>query len=168
MYGLCPQLPIDIEFGVTQTDISGHSHENYSQKLKATLKWAYKVVKETSFKELKRHKQYYDHKFHYMALAPGDIVLVRTKALGQDYKIADKWEHDPYIVLSQMGSKPVFKVKPKNARNQEEIGILHWNMLYPIQSVQGDAQDVTAHSLVKSVMALTSDNLFMALHFDDV
>ena len=45
-----------------------------------------------------------------MALAPGDVVLVRTKALGQDHKIADKWEQNPHIVISQMGNQPVFKV----------------------------------------------------------
>ena len=56
MYSHHPRLPIDIEFGVTQTDISGPSHENYAQKLKARLKWAYKVAKEISSKESKRHK----------------------------------------------------------------------------------------------------------------
>ena len=66
-----------------------------------------------------------------MALAPGDIVLVRMKALGQDHKIADKWEQDPHIVISQMGNQPVFKIQPKNAKNQEGIRILHQNMLYP-------------------------------------
>ena len=80
MYGCHPWLLIDIEFGVTQTDISGPSHENYAQKLKARLKWVHKVVKETSSKESKRHKRYYDCKSHCMALAPGDRVLVRTKA----------------------------------------------------------------------------------------
>ena len=56
MYGHHPQLPIDIEFGVTQTDISGLSHENYAQKLRARLKWSYKAAKETSSKQSERHK----------------------------------------------------------------------------------------------------------------
>ena len=104
-----------------------------------------------------------------MALSPGDIVLVRLKALGQDHKIVDKWEQNPHIVLSQVGNQPVFKIQPKNAKNQEGILIFHWNMLYPIQSVQDDAQDTTAtQSLVKSAMALTKANLLMDLHFGDV
>ena len=37
-----------------------------------------------------------------MALDSGDMVLVRMKALGQDHKIADKWEQNPYVVKSQM------------------------------------------------------------------
>ena len=40
-----PQLAMNIEFGVTQIDILGPTHENYVKKLKARLKWAYKVAK---------------------------------------------------------------------------------------------------------------------------
>ena len=68
-------------------------------------------------------------KFPCMALTPGDMVLVRMKALGQDNKIADKWEKNPYVVICQMGNQPVFKVQPRNAKDQEGITILHWNML---------------------------------------
>ena len=96
-------------------DISRPTHENYVKKLKARLKWAYKVAKDTSSRESERHKQYYDHKFHCMALAPSDMVLVRMKALGQDHKIADKWEQNPYVVISQMGNQSVFKVQPRDA-----------------------------------------------------
>ena len=60
-----------------------------------------------------------------MALAPGDMVLVRAKALGQDYKIADKWEQNQYVMVSQMGNQPVFKVQPQGAKDQEGIKILH-------------------------------------------
>ena len=51
-----------------------------------------------------------------MALAPGDMVLVR---MNQDriIKSADKWEQNPYVVLSQMGNQPVFKVQPRNAKD---------------------------------------------------
>ena len=54
-----------------------------------------------------------------MALAPGDVVLVRTKALWQDHRTADKWEQNPYAVISQMGKKPVFKVQPRNIKDQK-------------------------------------------------
>ena len=82
MYSHHPHLPIDTEFGVTEADISGPTHENYAQKYS------------------KRHQQYYDHRFHCMALAPGDIVLVRIKAFGQGHRKADKEEQNPHIVLS--------------------------------------------------------------------
>ena len=76
-----------------------------------------------------------------MALAPGDVVLVRVKALGQDHKITDKREQNPYAVVSQMGNQPVFKVQPRNIKDHNEIKILHWNMLHPIQMAQNDKQN---------------------------
>ena len=56
-----------------------------------------------------------------MDLAPGDIVLVRMKALGVHHNIADKWEQGPPIVISQKGNQPIFKIQPENAKNQEGI-----------------------------------------------
>ena len=103
-----------------------------------------------------------------MALAPGDIVLVRMKALGQDHKIADKWEQDPHVVIRQLGNQPVYKVQSKNTKNQEGIQILDGNMLYPIHSAQNDVQYITAKSLVQSETALTKANVLMDLHFSDV
>ena len=79
------------------------------------------------------------------------MVLVRIKALGQDHKIADKWEQNPYVVISQMGNQPVFKVQPRNVKDHEGIKILHQNMLYPIQMAQNDKQDSTTGSPEKSV-----------------
>ena len=46
MYGRIPILPIDVEFDVMLPDITHASHQNYGEKLKAQLKWAYKVAKE--------------------------------------------------------------------------------------------------------------------------
>ena len=63
------------------------------------------------------------------------MVLMRTKLLGQDHKIADTWEQNAYVVISQMGNQPVFKMQPRNVKDQEGIKILHQNMLYPIQTV---------------------------------
>ena len=153
LYSCQPHLPIDIEFGMTQANISGPTHENYAWKLKARLRWANKITMEISC---------------CMVLVPGDIVLVRIKLFGQDHKNADKQEQNPHIALSQMGNQPVFKGQSKNGRDQEGIWILHWNMLYPIQSAQNSAQDTTDQIPVKSVMALAKANLLMDLNFADV
>ena len=67
-----------------------------------------------------------------------------------------------------MGNQPVFKVHPKNAKDQEGIQILHQNMLYPIQSAHNSAQDTTDQTPVKSVMALAKVYLLMDLHFGAV
>ena len=92
MFRRIPKIPIDVEFGVTLLNLSDTSQQNYAQKLKPQLKWAYKKVNEVNLKEATRHKKYYDCKFKCMKLMPGDTVFVRIKAFGVDRKIADKWE----------------------------------------------------------------------------
>ena len=134
MFGRILKIPIDLEFGVTLPGLSDTSQQNYAQKLKAQLKWAYKKVNEVNLKEAARHKKYYDHKFKCMKLLPGDTVLVRIKAFGADRKITDKWEQKPYIVLEQMANQPVFKVKPAGDNDESNVRTLHRNMLFPIQS----------------------------------
>ena len=106
MYGGIPILPIDVEFGVMLPDIAHVSWQNYAEKLKACLKWAYKVAKENNDREAPRHKQYYDQKFKCMKIVPGDLVLVRVKAFGPNHKIAGHWEQVPYKVLSQHKGSP--------------------------------------------------------------
>ena len=91
-------------------DLSHASHQNYAEKLKALLKWAYKVAKETNDHETARHKKYYSQKFKWMKIVPGDLVLVWVKAFGPDHKIADRWEQVPYKVLSQHKDSPEYKV----------------------------------------------------------
>ena len=133
MFGRIPKIPIDVEFGVTLPNLSDTSQQNYAQKLKAQLKWAYKKVNEVNLKEAARHKKYYDCKFKCMKLVPGDTVLVRIKAFRADRKIADKWEQQPYVVLEQMSNQPVFKVKPTGDDGENNVRTLHQNM-FPIQS----------------------------------
>ena len=110
MYGRIPILHIDVEFGVALPDLSHASHQNFAEKLKACLEWAYKVAKETNDCEATRHKKYYDQKFKCMKIALGDLVLVWVKAFSPDHKIADHWEQVPYKVLSQHKNSPVMAV----------------------------------------------------------
>ena len=76
MYRRIPILPIDVHFGVALPDLSCARHQNYAEKLKAHLKWAYKVAKETNDCEATRHKKYYNQRFKCMKIVPGDLVLV--------------------------------------------------------------------------------------------
>ena len=107
MYRRIPILLIDVEFGVALPDLSHASHQNYAEKLKAHLKWAYKVVKETNDCEATRHKKYNNQNFKCMRILPGDLILVQVKAFGPDHKIADHREQVPCKVLSQHKDSPV-------------------------------------------------------------
>ena len=71
-FGQIPRILIDVEFGVTLPNLSDTSRQNYAQKLKACLRWAYRKAHEVHLKELARHKRYYDQKFRCMKLEPGD------------------------------------------------------------------------------------------------
>ena len=110
IYGKIPILPIDVEFGVALPDLSHASRQNYAEKLKAHLKWAYKVAKDTNDHESARHKKYYDLKYKCMKVVPSNLVLVRVKAFRPDHKIADRWEQTPYEILLQHKDAPVYKV----------------------------------------------------------
>ena len=131
MYGRVPILTIDVEFGVTLPDLSHASYQNYAEKLKAHLKWAYKVAEETNDREAARHKKYYDQKLKCMKIVSGDLVLIQVKAFGPDHKVADCWEQVLYKVLSQHQDSPVYKVQPINDNGDETICTLHRNMLFP-------------------------------------
>ena len=56
MYGGHPRLPIDIEFEVTQIDISEPTHENYVKSLRPGLSGHTKLPRETGSKDSERHK----------------------------------------------------------------------------------------------------------------
>ena len=154
MYGRIPILPIDVEFGVMIPDLANASHQNYAEKLKAHLKWAYKTAKENNDREAARHKDYYDLKFKCMKLAPGDLVLVRVKAFGPDHKIVDRWEQIPYRVLAQHKDLPVYKVQPTTEREEEGIRTLHRNMLFPLQSVRDEETTGQNDALVWADLAM--------------
>ena len=59
---------------------------------------------------------------------PGDLVLVRRKGFTTKHKIADKWETEPYEIVSQRSNwLPVYTV----VRDDREK-TLHCNMLFPL------------------------------------
>ena len=94
-----------------------------------------------------------------MALCLVDIVLVRVKAFGSDWKVADKWEQSLYLVVERMGDKPIFKIWPLDSADDSRDRILHRNMLFPLQSkVQTDA--------IETSTILSKANQLMDLYFD--
>ena len=110
MYGREPRLAIDVKYSVTMPTLTDMVRHNYVRKLQARMKWAFNKAKDYNQKAMNHHKQYYDRKIRCMNLCPDDIVLVRVKVFGNDRKVADKWEQSPYLVVRQMGDKPVFKI----------------------------------------------------------
>ena len=131
--------------GVTLLEQEQTSYQNYAKKLQARLK-------------------YYDQRMRCMSLKPNDLVLVHAKAPSDDHKIADPWEDIPHWVLCQLDDQPVFRVQPVNAVADENIRVLHRNVLFPVQSVT-DSNSVIADD--GKHFALMKANLLMDIHFNN-
>ena len=68
-------------------------------------------------------------------LQPGDRVLVRNVGLRGKNKLADRWEHQPYIVRSHPNPEiPVYEVQAENARTRK-TRTLHRNLLLPFMGL---------------------------------
>ena len=99
-----------------------------------------------------------------MKLKPDDLVMVRVKGLTGDHKIADQWGDIPHQVISQLGDQPVFRVQPVDATTDNNIKILHRNMLFPLKT--SEESDVTDAESEQNT-ALMKANLLMDVHFHD-
>ena len=130
LYGRKPLLPIDIEFGVYNPNVSDTITSKYIKKLKRSLEWAIKKAHAYSQKEKQRAKINYDRKIRCSKLGQNDIVLVQRTGFQSKHKIADRWEIDFYKVISQRDNLLVYLVR--NLSNNKER-VLHRNMLYPVQ-----------------------------------
>ena len=102
MFGREPRLPIDDEFNFPNRKESATIH-TYVERLLNKLDVAFRKAQENAARDASAHKKYCDRNICCHALQPGDIVLVRKSLFDSNYKIADKWEDEPYMVESQMG-----------------------------------------------------------------
>ena len=102
-----------------------------------------------------------------MSLRPDDLVLVHVKAPSGYHKIIDWWENKQYQVLSQLDNQPVFRLQPVDAITDENIRVLHRNMLFPIQTVTDrDLIATTTESANENRkhVALMKANVLMNIH----
>ena len=153
IYGQQPRLPIDIEYGIS---LMYSDCKPYAAKLEHCLKWAYEAAQKYIDKETTRYKKYYDKNFHCAILRNGDLVLVQINKFGTDHKIADKWEQDPWEVLSQRDNSPLLTIRNVTTN---EIHELHRNMLFPLRLVDPEdpqEDNTTIHIKANKLMV----NLF--------
>ena len=67
-------------------------------------------------------------------------------------------------MLSQLADQPVFRVQPVDATNDENIRVLHRNMLFPAQSVSNTDSVKTDND---QHVALMKANLLMDIYFNN-
>ena len=88
--------------------------------------------------------------------------MVCQNLFDSQYKIAEKWEDEPYQVISQMDDTPVYRVKAVNSL-KASVRVLHQNMLHLAHSVcEDDCQPL--HREVPT--ALSKVNALMEAYFE--
>ena len=120
LYGGQPLLPIDIEYGVFTPELSEAITYKYVRELKSRLEHAFNKANEFCEKEASRTKERFDRTAKCSKLLPGDLVLVKKKGFTSKHKIADKWETEPYEIVSQCSDGlPIYTVMRNNRERTE-------------------------------------------------
>ena len=164
MYGREPQLPIDIELS-----LPGRHQEfnvnSYVERLLHKIYVAFHKARENIAKDAVHRKQYYDQKLRCHTLKEGDIILVQRNLFDSQYKIADKWEDEPYRVVSQMDDSPVYHIQSLD-NPSAPCGVLHRNMLHPRVTCSVQEED---YQVVKREVptALSKASALMEAYFQD-
>ena len=135
MFGRLPRLVVDAFLGVPQETETVQSHQDYVDKLKHRLAATYETASGEAKKSAGRQKEYYDERVRYSKLEVGVGVLVEKKGHKGKHKLADLWEHCPYVVIGQpVPDIPVYEVVKGHARNAKSRA-LHRNMLLPFTGI---------------------------------
>ena len=134
MFGRHPRLAIDAFLGLNREPSIRKSHQDYADKLKGKLNFAYDLANKEAIKAADKHKKYYDQKVKHIELQPGDRVLIRNVGIKGKHKLADIWNKHTYIVKRQpIPDIPVFEVQQEGSRSKCKL--LHRNMLLPFSGL---------------------------------
>lgn len=132
MYGRQPLLPVDIAFGLSD-GTKKQPMSSYVADLKIRLEKAHEIAMKATKLAQERQKRFYDQKIRGNNIKVGDRVLVKIVAFDGKHKLSNRWEEDPYVVLSQPNPEiPVFVVKKENGEGRQRT--LHRNLLLPIET----------------------------------
>ena len=78
-------------------------------------------------RDMRSRKKYHDKTIRCHKVEVGDLVLLRDKRPGSNYKITDKWEDGVFEVVSQREDGPVFSVKQIGTNTEQ---VVHRNMIH--------------------------------------
>ena len=132
MFGREPNLPIDVMFD-NIPHVENTSKSKYIESLRNRLKFSHDLASKYIQASQERQKKNYDVKIKSSVLNPGDLVLVKVVAFDGRHKLSDKWENEPYVVMSQPNvGIPVYKVQKQSGIGKPRV--LHRNLLLPIGS----------------------------------
>ena len=98
-------LPGDLQFGIASEKKDMKFIENLKDRIQKTQETAKHIIKNAQ----ETQKQQYDLTAKGTVLHTGDRVLVKVVKFDGRHKLEDKWEHDVYKVLKQIGI-PAFQI----------------------------------------------------------
>ena len=157
MFGREPKIPIDVELNIPVRREEGGA-KTYVDRLKQKFKWAFMKAQENIQRDIKARKKYHNTSLHCHKVEVGDLVMLRDKKLGMNYKIADKWDNNLYEVISQREDGPVFANQQLGSK-EGEVQVVHHNMIHPSRAIkQEETPSVTGSP---KVLALAKANALM-------
>ena len=128
------QDPVDTYLGTFRRDDQASDHKTYAARLRERLEYAYRSAAAEASRQSTKSEAAYNLRVRDSRLEVGDTVLVRNVGLQGKYKLADRWDSNPYVVLEMPNADiPVYKV-----RRRDKVGpvrCLQRNLLLPFNSV---------------------------------
>ena len=166
MYGRHPRLAVDAFLGLKNEEISQKSRQDYPDKLKERLNFAYQKANSEARKAGQKNKKYYNRKVKHVKLEPGDRVLIKNTGFKGKHKLADVWNKEPYIVKGQpIPDIPVYEVKKEHSNSKCKL--LHRNMLLPFNCLPYEQEIETKKSVNKVVGPSPDDDIHYVITTSD-
>jgi transposase InsO family protein len=128
LFGRTPKLPVDVRLGL-EIGSSVEVKTEFVSTLQESLRNAWSTAAKLQMEASQDQKRSYDRKQKGFALQVGDTVLVRQVGFQGPHKLANRWEKEPYEVVSRPDpSGPVYVVHRAGKRKRT----VHRNMLFPV------------------------------------
>ena len=163
MFGRHPRLANDVFLGLKISGPQCRTPQDYAGRLKERLAFSYDAAAREARRNARRHIENYDRKVRFAKLEHGDPVLVRNVGIRGKQKLADIWEHSPYIVKRQpIEGIPVYEVY-KETSSHPKMRLLHRNMLLPFMGLPcyEESEEEQADAPAGKTPTLSSSDSFL-------
>ena len=149
LFGRKNRMPVDCLFPTLCESPHRTKMEVSVATMQKRLKEAFEVARRLTYEEATKQRRYYDRRAGAVTLQPGDVVMVRTDGFVGKRKVKDRWEDGGFIVESQLGDWPVYKVRCPSAddRQKPKYRILHRNRLLLV--TDEDVDDASGQAQAK-------------------
>ena len=129
----------NVELAVVSASVTvggRYEFENLDKDNQFNFEFGHQLALDAVKKSQHRQKKLYDLKSRGAVLEVGDSVLVKVVAFDGRHKLADKWEEEPYVIISQPNDGvPVYELKREDGQGRKRV--LHRNLLLPIGHLSG-------------------------------